>query len=428
MTRPSQPPSPRWSTRRKRALLGSSAIIGLTVGLAYLSDQGTEVVPEIAEVADKDCPKDAQRVGSAPPQGTATWCEKADGTRHGPFLSWYANGQERERGTYTDGSPTGKWNRFSQDGRYRVGTVEPAIQEIGSQKFRMIRIDPGKTAIGTRDRHYDFDKDHTRHHVEITKAFLLGATEVTQGLWEEVTGENPTASRCPGAGIGEHLPVACVSFVEAARFANLLSRKERRKPAYTFLKGTVQWVRDATGYRLPTNAEWEYAAQAGDQTRFAGTDESEMVCRYGNVDSWGIEGEGKGKFRWSKGACLWGDFRDEKPFMCEDDHPGRADVASFRPNRWGLFDMTGNVSEWVWDRSERYDRDPQTDPSGPAQARSLSKGRAYSGKGRVFRGGGWDTCPRRSQLHFRSVCPENVWACRGPRPLEVGLRLARSVI
>ena len=185
-------------------------------------------------------------------------------------------------------------------------------------------------------------------------------------------GDNPTQTRCPGAGLGDRLPVACVSFVEAARFANHMSRRAKLKPAYTFLEGTVQWKRDADGYRLPTSAEWEYAAQAGTQARFAGTDEIDMVCRYGNVDSWGLEGEGKGKFRWSKGACLWGDYRDEKPFMCEDDHPGRAQVASFRPNRWGLFDMTGNVSEWVWDRTESYGRVAQTDPSGPAVAQPLS--------------------------------------------------------
>jgi formylglycine-generating enzyme required for sulfatase activity len=314
------------------------------------------------------------------------------------------------------------------DGRARVGTIEPAVQTVGDHTFRMVRIDPGRTAIGTRDRQHGYDKDHTRHHVQLSQAFLLGATEVTQGMWTAVMGDNPTATRCPGAGLGDQLPVACISFVEAARFANHMSKQARLRPAYTFLQGTVQWQAEADGYRLPTNAEWEYAAQAGMQTRFAGTDEIDKVCRYGNVDSWGIEGEGKGKFRWSKGACLWGDFRDEKPFMCEDNHPGRAKVASFQPNRWGLFDMTGNVSEWVWDRTERYTRAPRTDPTGPDEARPLSRGRAYSGKGRVFRGGGWDTCPRRSQLHFRSVCPEGVWACRGPRPLEVGLRLARSII
>jgi formylglycine-generating enzyme required for sulfatase activity len=420
-------PSPQRASRRMRALLGSTAILGLAIGVAVLSRQVDKAVVVVEESGLNDCPSGTRRAGDAPPTGSAWWCERDDGTKHGPSKSWYESGQGRDQGSYSEGVQAGEWTRWSLDGKDRVGTVEPAVLSVGAHKFRMLRIDPGLTAIGTRDRQHAYDKDHARHHVQISQSFLLGATEVTQGLWTEIMGENPTAERCPGAGLGPRLPVACVSFIEAARFANHLSKRQQLRPAYTFLDGTVQWKQAASGYRLPTNAEWEYAAQAGLQIRFAGTDEVSKVCRYGNVDSWGLEGEGRGKNSWSRGACLWGDFRDEKPFMCEDDHPGRAEVASFQPNRWGLFDMTGNVSEWVWDRSEQYTRDKVVNPTGPDESEPLARGRAYSGMGRVFRGGGWDTCPRRSQLHFRSVCPEGVWACRGPRPLEIGLRLARSV-
>jgi len=426
---PDSPTSP--SNRRAwraRTLIGAATILSVVAGVALISDPSPEVVSLLEEATPQGCPQGTASFGAAPPEGSATWCERDDGTRHGPYQSWYADGRSREQGTYKDGVPAGNWTRWGMDGRHRVGTVEPAMHTVANQQFRMLRIDPGTTAIGTRDRQFDFDRDHTRHHVSITQPFLLGATEVTQGLWMAIMGTNPTKTRCPGAGLGDRLPVACISFKEAARFANQLSTQEGLAAVYTFDEGSVQWNQKANGYRLPTNAEWEYAAQAGHQTRFAGTDEIEMVCRYGNVDSWGLEGEGRGKLKWSRGACLWGDYRDEKPFMCEDDHPGRAEVASFRPNGWGLFDMTGNVSEWVWDRSQRYDRDTKVDPIGPDLPQTLARGRAYSGKGRIFRGGGWDTCPRRSQVHFRSLCPEGVWACRGPRPLEVGLRLARSVI
>ncbi len=355
-------------------------------------------------------------------------CARADGERHGPYQSWYEDGQPRLKGEYTNGTRTGDWTAWNRDGTARVGYRVGTDIELEDIDYRMVRIDPGSFAIGTRDRKWQFDRDHQRHQVSISQPYLLGATEVTQRLWLEVMGENPTATRCPGAGLGDRMPIACLSFTEAAQFANRLSKLHGYTSAYVIHDAAVRWVDGSDGYRLPTNAEWEYAARAGSTDAYAGTDDPDAICRYANIDSWGLEGEGRGKRRWSKGECQWGDGYDEGPFRCEDDHPGRAPVASFQPNRWGLFDMTGNVSEWVWDTTGRYGRHPETDPSGPAKVGTLAEGRAYTGKGRIFRGGGWDTCPRRSQVHFRSVCPGDVWSCRGPKPLEIGFRLARSLL
>jgi sulfatase modifying factor 1 len=367
-------------------------------------------------------------MGAPPPMGTAQWCARPNGVPHGPYQQWFGDGRTRTVGQYTDGSQDGDWTAWNEDGTARVGSRIGTDADVGDVSYRMLRIDPGDFAIGTRDRRWRFDADHTRHRVAISASFLLGATEVTQGLWTEVMGSNPTEARCPGAGLGDRMPAACLSFVEAAEFANQLSADHGFSLAYDIVGSQVRWRRQANGYRLPTNAEWEYAARAGGEDAYAGTDDAEAVCRYANVDAWGLEGEGRGKRRWSKGECQWGDGFDEGPFLCEDDHPGRAPVASFRPNRWGLFDMTGNVSEWVWDTSGAYGRSPVVDPAGPAQPGSLASGRAYTGRGRVFRGGGWDTCPRRAQVFFRSVCPGDVWSCRGPRPLEIGFRLARTLL
>jgi formylglycine-generating enzyme required for sulfatase activity len=418
------PASPRKRAQRWGALLGTLAAIGAAATVGHISHR-FETAPA---VDNSPCPANASLVGAGPPAGTAIWCARPDGVRHGTFRSWYASGSPRMKGQYIDGMRDGDWTVWNIDGSARVGFRAGASPGVDGVDYRMVRIDPGVFAVGTRDRRWGFDRDHQRHSIQISRPYLLGATEVTQGLWFAVTGENPTADRCPGAGLGDRLPAACLSMTEAAAFANQLSEVHGYSPAYRIADNDVQWTEGTNGYRLPTNAEWEFAARAGGTDTYAGTDDADALCRYANIDSWGLEGEGRGKKRWSKGECQWGDGFDEGPFRCEDDQPGRAPVASYRPNGWGLFDMTGNVSEWVWDASGAYGRNPEVDPRGPAARGPLASGRAYSGKGRIFRGGGWDTCPRRAQVHFRSVCPGDVWSCRGPKPLEIGLRLARTLL
>ena len=221
-----------------------------------------------------------------------------------------------------------------------------------------------------------------RHLVTLTP-FALGLTEVTQGLWKRVTGEPPPldCAEDPDAMRGDDLPVVCVSWDRAVRFANELSRKEGLDPAYQLqLDGTVDWVDGANGYRLPTEAEWEFGARGAEgPPLYAGADG--LTCMVANL------APGRG---------------------CVDGVALLAPVGTYRANSQGLYDMTGNVAEWVWDRYGPVNKRPATNPQGPRRGRS-----------RMVRGGDYleqfsDRVVDRSELAPDSVLP------------TVGFRLARD--
>ncbi len=164
------------------------------------------------------------------------------------------------------------------------------------------------------------------HEVTLTKSFKMGVHEVTQDQYEKVMGVNPSGFR------GADNPVKKVSWNDAVEFCRKLSELPSEKAA-----GNV--------YRLPTEAEWEYACRAGTTTKYSfGDDESEL----GNY-AWSLENSG------------------------DKTHP----VGGKKPNAWGLYDMHGNVWEWCQDWYGDYPSGSVTDPSG-----------ATSGSDRVLRGGG----------------------------------------
>ncbi len=197
------------------------------------------------------------------------------------------------------------------------------------------------------------------HRVTITKAFLMGKTEVTQGQWRAIMGNNPSHfSDC-----SDNCPVEKVSWNEVQEFIEKLNAKTGKQ------------------YRLPSEAEWEYACRAGEQQEYCGSDEIDSVSWYG-ADSNPIGNSGK------------------------STHP----VATKQANAWGLYDMSGNVSEWVNDTyHNNYDGAP-TDGSV----------RKY-GDGRVIRGGSWGDDPDNVRAASRdSTGPES-------RGANIGFRLARSL-
>ncbi len=179
------------------------------------------------------------------------------------------------------------------------------------------------------------------HQVTLSK-YQIAEHEIKQFQWRRVIGTNSLWIT------GENSPVDQVSWYDMINFCNALSEQEGLAPVF-ILKGTnvdVNWA--ANGYRLPTEAEWEYAAKGGNKS---------MGYKYsGNYDIEGVA--------WYSRNSL------------DKTH----EVGTKQPNELGIYDMSGNVWEWCWDWYGDYSSSTQTDPRGPS-----------TGSLRVFRGGSWDS-------------------------------------
>ena len=230
------------------------------------------------------------------------------------------------------------------------------------------------------------------HNVTVS-SFYIGKTEVTQAQWKAVMGNNPSYFK------GDNRPVECVSWYDAIVFCNKLSKMDKKTPVYSVngktdpdtwgytpcqgdsISGTITMNTGASGYRLPTEAEWEYAAWGGNKRKgykYSGSDNLGTVAWY-------------------------------------DDNSGYEthNMATKAPNELGLYDMSGNVWEWCWDwyDSSYYSKSPASNPSGDS-----------SGSDRVYRGGcyfnddifcrvafryyGSPGC-RIGDIGFRVVCPSS---------------------
>jgi formylglycine-generating enzyme required for sulfatase activity len=259
--------------------------------------------------------------------------------------------------------------------------IESDIRPETDLRPAMIRVPTGTFTMGSPETETGRGDDEDQHKVEITRDFYLARTEVTQAQYEAVVGDNPSRAR----QCGSDCPVETVSWLDAVRYANALSRRENLEECYEIDGETVSWLPglDCRGYRLPTEAEWEYAARAGSADSYAGTDKLAEVCTYANVD--------------------------DSAFGCDDRYSDLAPVAKLEPNGFGLHDMTGNVWEWVWDWYGSYDGDA-VDPTGP-----------QSGRIRVIRGGSFDDHPQYARVAYRfGVGPSS-------RIPYLGFRVARSL-
>jgi len=252
-----------------------------------------------------------------------------------------------------------------------------------------VLIKGGTFVMGSPESENWREADEVQHSVTVSD-FYLGAREVTQAEYQELTGTTPSEFK------GKDLPVETVNWYDAVRFCNLKSKKDGLKPAYTIEGETVTWDRTANGWRLPTEAEWEYAARAGGKGPFniVPSPSPKQANFYGHYP-YNIE---QNYFSTQNLSVKPGNYRAHT-----------VPVGSFKPNAWGLFDMHGNVSEWCWDRYGAYPQKAQTDPAGPE-----------AGATRVCRGGGWNDFAKHLRSAYRSSqTPDDAFVSRG-------FRLARN--
>jgi formylglycine-generating enzyme required for sulfatase activity len=274
---------------------------------------------------------------------------------------------------------------LKQNGEFAETAATPDLLTTKVAQVKLKRIPAGTFLMGAPANDSQARDDETpQHRVTITRAFYLGVHEVTQSQYDAVMGNNPSWFSASGPGHSsvagrstERYPVENVSWLDAVKFCNALSEKEGRTPFYEIDEATARapdWKR--SGFRLPTEAEWEYACRAN----------APSVTRF----SFGDDVASLGKYAW---------------YMSRSTHSG----GMKRPNGFGLFDMHGNVWEWCWDLydGEYYKKSPQADPRG-----------GEAGTARVFRGGCWYDPAARAFSAYR-------WSdADGYRNNGVGFRLA----
>ncbi|MDR1466290.1 MAG: formylglycine-generating enzyme family protein, partial [Treponema sp.] len=215
----------------------------------------------------------------------------------------------------------------------------------------MVKIEGGVFTMGSPSNEPARDTDESAHQVAVG-GFLLSKFEVTQAEYESLIGNNPSAFKRPD------FPVEQVSWLDAVIFCNAKSERENLTPVYTISESGISWNHDADGYRLPTEAEWEYACRSGTATVFStgagiSSDTANFDGRYP------YNGASKGAFR-SK----------------------TMPVGSFAPNAWGVYDMHGNVYEWCWDQYKAY---AQVSMDGALSADSVIRGGSWDSEARFLR-------------------------------------------
>ncbi len=209
---------------------------------------------------------------------------------------------------------------------------QPKEKITNSLGMAFVLIQPGKFIMGSPENEIGRFTGEIPHAVNLTNPFYIQTTEVTQAQWKSVMGKNPSSQK----GCGDNCPVEQVSWQDAQQFVQKLNQKE-----------------DTDKYRLPTEAEWEYACRAGSTAAFSNGGITELDCgNDANLDQIG----------W---YC--GNAKDQI-------HP----VAQKKPNAWGLYDMHGNVQEWCQDWFGVYPYDEVNNPKGPTK-----------GSYRAMRGGTW---------------------------------------
>ena len=263
----------------------------------------------------------------------------------------------------------------------RMASANPPVY-INSIRMKLALLPGGEFMMGAPDNdELAHPIEKPQHQVGLSP-FFMGVYEVTQAQYKAVMGNNPSYFSATGGGKNQingeptdEQPVEKVTWLDAAMFCNKLSEREGRSLFYQETGQDDRAKRTGPGYRLPTEAEWEFACRAGAQTRYCFGDDAWILSKYTGTGG--------------------------RPHA----------VGTTHPNRFGLYDMHGNVWEWCsdWFGPEYYSQPHSRDPQGPP----------LGGK-RVYRGGGWDSDPFKCTSTYREKDP----------PLDtniiVGFRIALS--
>ncbi len=286
-----------------------------------------------------------------------------------------------------------------------AGRADPALPEESTSTatgMSFVLVPAGEFEMGSPPGERGRQPDETPRRITITRPFYLGVHEVTQDEYAEVMERNPSSFAATGEGrervagreTGRH-PVERISCFDAIEFCNRLGARDGYAPAYRLddvgrrEDGSIERadvvVLGGDGYRLPTEAEWEYACRAGTTTPF----------HYGD-----LTGRKDANCQPSMEAGMYG---EQKPWQ---DLARTAAVGSYPANAWGLHDMHGNVAEWCWEWSGER----------PAAALPGPRG----GDHELARGGSWLT----NELRCRAA--SRFFRVPGERSYETGFRVART--
>ncbi len=289
---------------------------------------------------------------------------------------------EKETSAVQDGNESIKETSAVQDGN-------KSIKETSAVQDGYVFIDEGTFLMGSPESENWRIDDETQHEVRVS-AFYIDPYETTQEEYERLMAENPSTFE------GEKLPVENISWLDAVRFANAKSADAGLTPVYTITDDKVSWDMSADGYRLPTEAEWEYACRAGTVTPF-NTEKSLDAAEANFYGHYPYEIE-ENYFNNSVLEARPGEYRQTT-----------IEVGSFSPNAWGLYDCHGNVNEWCWDYYGEYDISITEDPTGP-----------QSGTRHIYRGGGWNDFAKNMRSAYRAAGQTDMEA------YNLGVRLARN--
>ena len=263
----------------------------------------------------------------------------------------------------------GKVNITLREGHIELDSLE--MEEVKSFfGANMVKVEGGTFTMG--DNMNFGDSDERPNHTITLGDFFISKYEVTQKLYKQVTGENPSRFK------GENNPIEKVSWYDAIQFCNTLSELEELVSCYSIIDNVVTCDWSANGYRLPTEAEWEFAARSGDwnDLMFFGSTSGSEIDDY-----------------------AW--HRSNSSFKTHE-------VGTKLPNNFGLHDMSGNVREWCWDWYGNYSPEAQVNPTGPEFG-------AYN----IVRGGGYSSNVFGIRATLRSrIVPKNNWD-------DIGFRILR---